>query len=196
MSVLSQLAGDRLLIAVAVAVSGVLVIAGCGGSSKQSSASKTASSGSPAGLAFSRCMRSHGVSNFPDPNVAGGGFQVQVSGYHTRVVQSDIPGINPVSPAFKAAQSACQKLLPGAFPESRAPSAAAMAQARAWAKCMRSHGVSNFPDPTTTIPTHRGAPFNGLVNQINGAVFALPAATMNIQSPAFTQAAAACHLPG
>ncbi len=177
-----------------VVVSGVLVIAGCGSSSKpSSSASKSASNGGP-GLEFSRCVRSHGVSNFPDPS-ASGPFQVQLSGYHTRVILSDIPGVNPVSPAFKAAQSACQKLLPGAFPQSRPPSAAAMAQARAWATCMRTHGVPNFPDPMTTMPGH-GAPFNGLVNQINGAVFMLPAATINTQSPAFKRAATGCHLPG
>jgi hypothetical protein len=192
MSVLLQLARPRLLMAVVV-VSGVLVIAGCGGSGKSSGASKSASSGASAGVAFSRCMRSRGVSDFPDPS-ASGAFQVQLSGYHTRVVEGDVPGVNPDSPAFKAAQSACQKLLPGAFPQSRSPSVAAMAQARAWATCMRAHGVPNFPDPMTSLPRPRGQ-FNGLVNQINGAVFVLPAATINLQSPAFKQAATACHLP-
>ena len=138
-------------------------------------------------------MRAHGVPNFPDPSTSGA-FQVQISGYHTRVVLGDIPGVNSVSPAFKAAESACQKLLPAGFPQSGPPSAAAMAQARTWAQCMRAHGVPNFPDPTTTMPSG-GAPFNGVVNAINGAVFVLPAATIDVRSPAFKQAATACLFP-
>jgi len=55
-----------LLIALA-AFSCTLALAACGGSSKPSSASTGASSGSTAGLAFSRCMRAHRVPNFPDP---------------------------------------------------------------------------------------------------------------------------------
>jgi hypothetical protein len=196
MSVPFHLARHRMPIAIVVVFS-VPVIAGCGSSSTlkgfPSQLVKSVSTGESAGLEFSRCMRSHGVPNFPDPTTSGA-FQAQISGYHTRVVLGDIPGVNPVSPAFKAAQSACQKLLPGAFPKSGPPSATAMAQARACAECMRAHGVPNFPDPTTTMPSH-GPPFNGLVNQINGAVFALPAATINTQSPAFKQAATICKLP-
>jgi hypothetical protein len=70
MSVLFHLAGHRIPIA-AVVVSGVVVIAGCGGSSKPSkpskpsSASKAASSLVSDGVAFSHCMRSHGLPNFP-----------------------------------------------------------------------------------------------------------------------------------
>jgi hypothetical protein len=184
----------RLPIAVLV-VSGVLVIAACGGSGNPRTTSNSTPGRATSGVPFSRCMRSHGVPNFPDPS-ASGPFQAQVSGPHTRVVLSDIPGVNPDSPAFKAAQSACQNLLPGAFAPSLSSSAAAMAQARTWAKCMRAHGVPNFPDPTTTAPTHRGAAFNGLVNDINGAFFALPAAAINPDSPAFQHAAAACQLPG
>jgi hypothetical protein len=189
-----NLARHRLPITV-VLVSGVLGIAACGGSSTPSRTSKSTPGAASSGVAFSRCMRSHRVPNFPDPSTSGP-FQAEVSGYHTRVVLNDIPGVNPDSPAFKSAQAACQKLLPEAFAQPRPSSAAAMAQARAWAMCMRAHGVPSFPDPTTTPPTHRGAPFNGLVNDINGAVFALPAATINPQSPAFEHAAKACHLPG
>jgi hypothetical protein len=181
----------RLPIAV-VGACGVLVIAGCGASRKPSSTS--ASGQAPAGVAFSRCMRSHGVPNFPDPSTSGS-FQVEISGNHTRVALSDIPGVNPDSPAFKVAQAACQNLIPGGLGPSGPATATAMTQARAWAKCMRAHGVPNFPDPRTTIPSH-GPPFNGQVNQINGAVFMLPAATINPQSPAFERAATTCGLPG
>jgi hypothetical protein len=55
-------------------------------------------------LAFSQCMRDHGVTDFPDPQfngngvILGGGGQVK---------------IDPSSPTFQAAQQACQSLLPG-----------------------------------------------------------------------------------
>ncbi len=53
-------------------------------------------------LAFARCMRQHGI-DIPDPNPNGGGLAV---GPQTRV--------KPDDPKFKAAQQACQKLLPNA----------------------------------------------------------------------------------
>jgi hypothetical protein len=49
-------------------------------------------------LAFSQCMRAHGISGFPDPTFGGGGAQLRLGS------QS---GINPQSPAFQAAQKAC-----------------------------------------------------------------------------------------
>jgi len=191
--VLFHLARHRLPIA--GVVFGVLVIAGCGSSGKPSSASKSASSSATPGLAFSRCMRSHGVPNFPDPNVAGGGYQVQVSGYHTSVSIGPIPGINQQSPAFLAAISTCQKLLPGgsAAAGQQHPTAAAMALARAAAKCMRAHGVPNFPDPGTFMPGT--PPANTALDNINGAVFLIPD-SIDLQAPAVQHAATACKFPG
>jgi hypothetical protein len=56
-------------------------------------------------LAFSACMRAHGLEDFPDPIVSGGGIQMKI-----RVgAGSDL---NPSSPTFQAAQSACQGKLP------------------------------------------------------------------------------------
>jgi hypothetical protein len=55
-------------------------------------------------LKFSQCMRSHGVPNFPDPKASGGGMELAIP---------KSAGIDPNSPQFKAAQKACQKLLPG-----------------------------------------------------------------------------------
>jgi hypothetical protein len=54
-----------------------------------------------AALKFSACMRSHGVSGFPDPN-ANGGFEIGPNA-----------GINPNTPQYQSAQKACQKYLPG-----------------------------------------------------------------------------------
>jgi hypothetical protein len=54
-------------------------------------------------LAFARCMRQHGI-NVPDPNPNGGGI----------VVKGGPGTLNPDAQKFKAAQQACQKLLPNA----------------------------------------------------------------------------------
>ena len=56
------------------------------------------------GLEFSQCMRSHGVPNFPDP-ITGptGGQAINMSG----------TGIDQNSPTYQAANSACQKIVPG-----------------------------------------------------------------------------------
>jgi hypothetical protein len=52
-------------------------------------------------LAFSACMRAHGLKDFPDPS--NGGLQIQVH-----------PGsdLSPDNPTFRKAQQACQKYLP------------------------------------------------------------------------------------
>lgn len=57
-------------------------------------------------LAFSACMRSHGVPDFPDPTFSGGHISMQIKGG---------PGsdLDPSSPKFKAAQEACKGNLPG-----------------------------------------------------------------------------------
>jgi hypothetical protein len=92
------------------------------------------------GLAYSRCMRSHGVSDFPDPTaVSGGGVAFQINGGPG----SDLDRNNPT---FQAADQACQSLLPGG---DQAPplSAKRMAAEVTWAHCMRSHGLPGFPDP-------------------------------------------------
>jgi len=62
-----------------------------------------------------------------------------------------------------------------------------MAEAVAYAHCMRSHGARDFPDP---IPS----PGGGVAFQINGG----PGSDLNHNNPKFTVAEEACHslLPG
>jgi len=154
-----------------------LVIASCGSSSGVLSA-PSASSLARAELKVSECMRSHGVSTFPDPSGGAGGFNLNGS------------GINPQSPAFQSAQRTCFKLLPGGGPGAH-PAAQAMAQARQVAQCMRHHGISGFPDPTLTVPPLSSRAEYSIVDDRNGAVLAVPR-TINAGSPAFKQAATAC----
>jgi hypothetical protein len=56
-------------------------------------------------LQFSACMRAHGVKDFPDPTVSGGGIQLKVR-------TGSGSDLNPNSPTFQAAQRACQGNLP------------------------------------------------------------------------------------
>jgi hypothetical protein len=127
-----------------------LLAAACSSGSPSASVAHTGSTtttapsssgkGSNTGLtiAYSQCMRSHGVPDFPDPNSQGA---ITGSG-------SSASGINPQSPQFQAAQKSCAKLAPsGGTPAQQAQN---LAQAVKYAACMRSHGVANFPDPNSS----------------------------------------------
>jgi hypothetical protein len=136
-------------------VAASLLAAGCGGggsspavanigTSTGESSSDGSSSGSgdsngngrkgDGGAAFSACMRSHGVRNFPDPS-SGGGINIGPNS-----------GIDPDSATFKAAEKACQKKL-NITPPSPAEQAKMQEQALKYSACMRAHGVPKFPDP-------------------------------------------------
>jgi hypothetical protein len=52
-------------------------------------------------LKAAACIRSHGIPNFPDPTFSGGGVHVSQK------------GINLHSPQVRAAEEACQSLIPG-----------------------------------------------------------------------------------
>jgi hypothetical protein len=86
-------------------------------------------------LAYAKCMREHGISDFPDPQ-PGGGLAIQVE-----------PGsdLDPDNPQYKAADDACKSLLPP--PPSEEDQAQEFADMLAYAKCMREHGFPTFPDP-------------------------------------------------
>jgi hypothetical protein len=141
------------VLAAAIAANAALVLAGCGGSSTTTSTptrgtgtvgSSVASQGGysgaprpPAGMAadavkFARCIRSHGVSDFPDPPSSG---------------QLTIPPDDRNTPAFESASKACQSLMPGGAGGAGQRTDMSRAQQLQLAKCMRSHGVPNIPDP-------------------------------------------------
>ena len=186
----------RMLTAAAL-LSGVLM-AGCGGSSPSPSrtvgdATTSASTvPAPGGattarpLAFARCMRANGVPDFPDPNPGSGALFA-------------IPaGASAAAPAFRAAQARCRKFLGGGPPgpgSSTHPSAQTLAKLVRIARCMRQHGVPQFPDPRTSVPI--GAPSaTGFqeITDFDGAILLFPS-TMNMESPAYKQALTACGAP-
>jgi hypothetical protein len=170
----------RLLTAAAL-LSGVLV-AGCGGSAGSTtggaSTSAFAASAVESGLAFTRCIRSHGVPNFPDPKVSG------------QTVRMGSPS-TVQSPAFQAAAQACQRLLPKGPPSSEPPSSQAQGQILEVSACMRKHGISGFPDPSTSPPSNP-AGNSGVIG--NGGYYLAIPKSIDTNSPAFEQAAATCNL--
>lgn len=126
--------------------------------------------GGPA-LVYAKCMRAHGVPTFPDP------------GAHGLVIPNDI---NPQSPAFSSAQQLCDEL-PDARPGQAGSSESRKLQLLAMARCMRSHGITSFADPTSSPPP----PSSGNAIGGNGWYLSLGAAGER-QSPAYRRAAAHC----
>ena len=93
-------------------------------------------------------MRSHGVANFPDPGGNGG------------IPKEGVIRAKAVSNSqVEAAQNDCRLLLPAGGSLSGQASQPVTAQDQQdylkAAGCMRSHGISNFPDPTFSNGTVR-----------------------------------------
>ena len=116
-------------------------------------------------FAFARCMRSHGVPNWPDPNSRGlfDKSKLQPLGLSVSRVRAleegpcNIPLPSPQGPTITIT------------PVDRADYLKAAA-------CMRSHGFPDFPDPTF---------------QNNNVMTNIPSST-NQDSPAFKSAATTC----
>ncbi len=99
-------------------------------------------------------MRSNGVPNWPDPNSSGVFDKSKLTSQQLGASSSRV----------QTAQRACSHLLPnGGSGPSAAQVQEVKAQALEFSRCVRSHGVPNFPDPDSTgrIPD----PATGGINQ-------------------------------
>jgi hypothetical protein len=164
---------------IAVVIACSALIAACGSSSPST---KNAAKGYSQALAFSKCMRAHGVSSFPDASTSGGGVQLSIG---------PSSGVNPQAPAFEAAQQSGKHLMPGGGQPSAQASAQAKARLLRTSECMRAHGITGFPDPQTGSPPSNPTGYSAVMG-VNGAFIAIPS-SINPGSPAFKQAAAACN---
>jgi hypothetical protein len=153
-----------------------LMLAGCGSSPKTASTGANAPSAgnfASAAYEYAACIRSHGVPNFPNPQV--------VKGPHSQGIRQAVPAGVGTSPKFVSAQKACKGILP--MPENESPAERAAQQHEksqnllAFAQCLRAHGVAGFPDPTAE-------------GQITPTM--LHAAGVDIEAPSFLTAAKAC----
>lgn len=136
----------RLPLVALVLIAMVVLISACGSSAP--AGTSTAGSGNnntanaQKAVEFAKCMRSNGVSEFPDPG-ASGSFTID------GVVNGS--SLNPNTAAFKQAISACRDLEPAGFTGSRR-SAQQMQAALEFAQCIRANGVKDFPDPANGQP--------------------------------------------
>jgi hypothetical protein len=172
-----------LWVAAAALIGGGLILAACGGgstnpgaagSNSTTGAAASASSGGAGSrqelsLHYAQCMRSHGVTNYPDPSASGG----------SSIVVDPGSGVDTNSPTYQAAQQSCQKYLGGSGTSS-AEQTQTEAKMLLYTQCMRSHGLPNFPDPVTGPD---GAPMFELG----------PRAGVNLNSPSYQAANSACQ---
>jgi hypothetical protein len=166
----------------AAAVAAAAVIAACGSSSptSPSAAGQTNPNQAQAQrdiLSFARCMRSHGVSNFPDDL----DFQ-------------KVPGIDASSPAFRTAQTTCQHLLPVKAPPPATPSAQTHARLLALSNCLRAHGYASIPDPKPNPPPAQSSQYNTLYG--DGDYWIGIPKSIDAHGGAFVRTARACHATG
>jgi hypothetical protein len=147
----------------------VTLAAACGGSPSSAGSGSSPSSAGSGGssnaggsansplLAFSQCMRSHSVPNFPDPPAGATNAKFPSSG------QLGVSGS-----VYQTALNTCDHLLPagvdGQFPPAEIP--LLLSDMREFSQCMRSHGVPNWPDPTSDSQGHVGFNLVG-INGLN-----------------------------
>jgi hypothetical protein len=126
--------------ALAAAAAGVAVLAtACGGSSSGSTPGPPSLAGlTNQALAYAKCMRSHGITNFPDPTVQDNA--------RSKGVGFSLNGIDSHSAQFQSAGKVCERQT-GFGHISAAQLQADMNALLKVAECMRSHGIANFPDP-------------------------------------------------
>jgi len=163
------------LAAVVAAATLALLAAGCGGGSSPkvanvaSSTTATTTTTQNGAVAFTRCMRSNGVASFPDPPALG-----------ARIAKPTPQQLGVSASQFQAAVSACRRLLPNAGSDQQQTAQqkhTQLADELSFAKCMRNHGVSRFPDPTA---------------QGQLSVEMVQAQGVNVHAPAVLQAVQAC----
>ena len=135
----------RRLLAALGLIAMVLMISACGSSAHSGG---SGGGGDPTatahekGVKFAECMRSNGVSEFPDPTA---------SGKLTIDAVANGSSLDTSTPAFKQAISACKNLEPAGFTGSKRSSQQQDAALK-FAQCIRTNGVNDFPDPMPNGP--------------------------------------------
>lgn len=147
-----------------VAVCAASLLGGGCGSGSSTTAATTTQNGA---LAYARCMHSHGVPNFPDPT----------GGNNKQAVVSALQAVG--NSQAQAAETACMHVNGGSpgTGQSAGQSQAHTGALLAFARCIRSHGFPNFPDPTRS---------GQLTHEM------LATAGINLHQPAVLQAGDAC----
>ena len=139
-----------------------LTAAGCGGSGGSSGSSGSSKNSTlEQAVKYAQCMRENGVTKFPDPD-KNGRFMIAAGG----------PDQN--SPEVKKAKQACKSQEPPGLKDTPASIAKAQTEWLKFARCMRGHGIRDFPDP-------------------QGGRLLVPRDKINTNSPQFKNALKACR---
>jgi hypothetical protein len=120
----------------------VLLAAACGGSSAQTNTFAPGATYTQA-LAFTKCMRSNGVPQFPAPDKQGNFNNTQIEALESNDSEAD------------DAIHQCRSVLPNAGTGLTVEQIEQIQQTNLHnavkaAHCMRAHGITNFPDPAGT----------------------------------------------
>jgi hypothetical protein len=147
-------------LATTCSLAAALAIAACGSSQKPTTGNQSGPSFKTVvsdAYRYSNCMRQHGVPNFPDPKVN------DQNGDQSIAIRSIGPGPNSAGgPQYTTALNACKGVMPPPGNSGNADQSPAHKQGLlAFAQCMRTHGVSSFPDPSSqgqlTLPMLKAA---------------------------------------
>jgi hypothetical protein len=176
--VVTALPTSRLVPRAVLAAVCAVVLAACGSASPTGYHNPHYPYGAPnVPISMSKCMRANGVPNFPDPREGPNGGGVGWPGGGPVMISSDvllIMGQQIAGPVVASAAKTCKEYMAPSSPPPQ-PSASRKTAELAFARCMRAHGVPNFPDPTFSGGGQTGPP-----------------AGINPQSPAFLSAARGC----
>jgi hypothetical protein len=159
----------------AIALLGICLLAtACGGGAHSLGA--TPSQGRVQQLdTFAQCMRSHGEPDFYLTSKQD--LPTSISSQSVLSIMGEVvTGIDPRTPQFQSAMSACKHLLPGGGPQP--VSLQQKEQMLQAAACMRLHGFPGYPDPVFPSTGGIGVP-------------ALPAG-IDTNSPQFQAAQKTC----
>jgi hypothetical protein len=170
--------GLRVVVLAAVLAGTVVAAAACGGGSDPADSGAS----SPPGLAqaldaYAHCMHGHGLPGLyitRAPSSPNPGTTAMI--FHGFAIE----GASPSSPGFGPAQTACQHLLRHGTPPTGAELHQQFLSAVKSARCMRSHGYPDWPDPRV----------------VNGEVgIGFPSSGVDFNSPQVQSAAKACGQP-
>lgn len=145
--------------AASIAATALVLLAACSGSPSPTGSGGPANAGGPVGspssdsqdaLTFSRCVRSHGVPNWPDPTSSG------------VIPKETAQQLGISSSRLQAALNPCSHLLPDTGNIDDNPAALNQWWSRMlhFAQCMHSHGVPDWPGPSPYPPDPVRPTFN------------------------------------
>jgi hypothetical protein len=124
------------VLALAAGASSAFLVAGCGATPHAASGVGSPNERATAVLrSLARCIRTHGVTNFPDPQIGGDGVP-------------RIPDSAPRVPV--SAQQACRGVfaqLPPQYTATTPVSTTDFQKLLRLARCIRTHGIPDWPDP-------------------------------------------------